>query len=235
MAEGYGSTSQGLEYKSVVMGFLYRLSDATSHRMPFDNVTDAFWAMINPFLDEYDHERWRKACTPKQNTNEEQYQISVNKVQLVSMVLYRTGVLPNRDGLQNRKYQIVTATSKVERGGLKTHLLSDVQLKQFLMRHLMLLAYIAKAMQSYAVHMDILWAVLSPYVTIEDYELWQSNNTTFGNPKNPLMYNDYRWNVEKIRICMGVMERADFLWQTGITDEPEDFADKEGQLGVRPT
>ena len=233
MSMNKGSTSQGLGYKSVVMGFLYRLSDATSHRMPFDNITDAFWAMINPFLDEYDHERWRKSCTPRMYTKEEQYQISVNKIQLVSLVLYRTGVLPNRDGLKNRKYQIVTTTGKKERGGLRTHLLSDVQLKQFLMRHLMLLAYITKAMQSYSVHIDVLWAVLSPYVTVEDYELWQSNNGTFGNPKNPIMHNEYRWNIEKIKICMGVMERADFLWQTGITDEPEDMIDEGGQHVIR--
>ena len=82
--------------------------------------------------------------------------------------------------------------------------------------------------------MDIMWAVLSPYVTVEDYEMWKANNDTFGNPKNPFgMYNEYRWNVEKIKICMTVMERSDFLWQTGVTDEPEEVIDSGGQHVIR--
>jgi hypothetical protein len=221
-------SSHDIEFKTVVMNFLYRLSDATEKAQPFDNLTDWMWATLYPSLSEYDIERWRQTCTPITGSKQELYQISINKVQLISLVLYRSGVFPNRDNLRNRKYaQVMVEEGKVQRGGLKTHLLSDIQLKNFLMRHMILASYIAKNMSSYGVHYDIFWAILSPYVTHEDYVLWQENNN-----KNQGK-NDYVWNIEKVKICMDVLDRADFLWQTGVTDEPEEEATEDYNIEFR--
>jgi hypothetical protein len=219
------SKNRELEFKTVVMNFLYRLSDASEKAVPFDNLTDLMWRILYPSLSEYDLERWRQSCSPITFDKQEMYQISTNKIQLISLVLYRTGVLPNRDNLRNRKYgSVMVEGGKVQRGGLRTHLLSDVQLKNFLMRHLILSSYIAKTMNSYGVHFDVLWAILSPYVTHEDYDLWEQNN--IKNHKS----NTYIWNLEKVNICMTVMDRVDFLWQTGVTDEPEEFVKEDGTI-----
>jgi len=212
------SSSKDLEFKSVVMFSLYRISDATANSQSIAEISDLTWATLNAFLNEDDHERWRQMCTPMMYGDiDEEYQISINKLQLISLVLYRNGVLPNRDSLPNRKYEsIININNKSKTSGLRTHLLSDIQLKSFLMRHLILALTLSKARVDYGFHIDALWGILSPYITYEDYELWiQNNMKNSGNP--------YIWNIEKVRICMNVMERADFLWQTGITDEPDNL------------
>ena len=217
------SVSKDLEFKSVVMFSLYRISDATANAQSIQEIADFMWATINPFLNEDDHEKWRQMCTPMFGGPEEDFQISINKLQLISLVLYRHGVLPNRDALQNRKYDLNTngKFKSHSGGGLKAHLLSDVQLKSFLMRHLILGITLSKARVDYGYHIDALWGILSPYVTYEDYELWVGNN--MRNKTNP-----YQWNIEEVKICMDIMERADFLFQTGITDEPLEHENFQG-------
>lgn len=222
MAKGYGPKSGQLEFKSVVMGFLNRTSDASSLGQNISNIVDALWAMLEPFLEAEDHEKWREKCTEFDGSDTETHRTSIEKVRLISLVLYRIGVLPNRDNLKNRKYEMESTDNKVEHGGLRTHLIQDIELQQFIMRHLMWVSRITKAMMPYDVHMDVLWAFLSPYITEEDFYEWKANNEKIQT--DPL-YHDYLWNIMKIRICMKVLERADFLWQTGVTDEPEEFID----------
>jgi len=230
MPGGYDTSAQGLEFKSVVMGFLYRISDATSVSMDFDKIADALWASLEPFLDADDHQRWRDDCTPLFYTKDELYGITVKKVQMISLILYRIGVLPQRDRITNKFYEVQVGEGKHERGGLKSHVTEEIQIKQFFMRHLMWISRITGRSMRFDVHVDVLWAMLSPYITQEDMYEWQGNNKVFG----PLgkRTNSYRWNIEKLRICMKVLARADFLWQTGMVDEPEEYIDGD-KIGIR--
>ena len=212
-------SDKGLQFKSVIMGYFYRLSETSAHSLPFNNILDSLWVLIEPFLDEYDKEEWRKKCT-SYFSEAGFYQANMNKIQLTSLVLYKNGVFPNRDNLGNRKYKVYTSGGSRRVKGMSVHVIDDIKIQQFFMRHLFLMSYTTKLGMKTDVHIDVMWAVLSPYITEEDYETWQLNNKKYGSTSSR-QYNVYRWNAEKHKICMRVLERADFLFETGITDEPE--------------
>lgn len=214
------------DFNSVIMSNFYRISECTSHKMPFDNILDGFWAIMEPFLDEYDHEHWRELDDLTTYSTSEMFQSIVGKLQLISLVLYKNGILPNRDSLKNRKYEKLMEKGEKGSRSFKYHVIEDVKLQHYIMKHLRDLSYIMKNRMEFDVHADVLWAVLSPYVTEEDYLKWKLNNKKFSRS------HPYRWNIEKIRICMIVLERADFLLETGMTDEPIEYIDKDGKINV---
>lgn len=223
--------SQGLTFKSVIMGNFFRLSESSAQSMPFNSILDSTWAFIEPFLDEYDKEEWRKKCAKPIFSEEMLYETNMNKIKIISLVLYKTGVFPNRDNLQHRKNEAYTSGGSKKVKGMSVHIIDDIKIHNFFMRHLFLMSYITKNGGKFDVHIDVLWAVLSPYITEEDYDTWELNNEALKRGQ----FDEYQWNIEKIRICMRVLERADFLFESGITDEPEDYGgsiDNKGEFGT---
>jgi len=210
-------STKGLQFKSVIMGNFFRLSESSAHALPFNNILDSMWALIEPFLDEYDKEEWRKKCSIQPNSEEMLYSINMNKIKIISLVLYKTGVFPNRDGLQNRKYSKFTSTGGERMKGMTIHIIDDIKIHNFFMRHLFLMSYITKNGGRVGVHIDVLWAVLSPYVVEEDFDMWDLNNDALKTGR----FDEYKWNIEKLRVCMRTLERADFLFESGITDDPD--------------
>ena len=210
-------SSKGLQFKSVIMGNFYRLSETSAHALPFNNILDVMWAKVEPFLDEYDKEEWRQKCAITPYSEEMLYEINMNKLKVISLVLYKNGVFPNRDNLDNRKYRDYTSGGSHRVKGMTIHIIDDIKIQQFFMRHLFLMTYITKNGGRFDVHVDVLWAVLSPYVVEEDFDMWELNNKALKTGK----FDEYQWNIEKLRICMVVLERADFLFESGITDEPD--------------
>jgi hypothetical protein len=220
------SKNEGLTFKGVVLSFLYRLSEITAASEPSDYLIDSLWAMLKPFTIEEDNEAWQS------HTGDNSYQSTMNKLRILSLVLYRNGLLPAREYIGNRKFEISIKKSKQGNQGLKSHVIEDIQINQFFMRHLLLISIIAKRYADYGCHIDTLWSMLSPYVTEEDYNEWESNNKTYGN-HDSWMYHPYIWSINKIRICVTCMDRADFLWRTGTVDEPEEMLSKAGVPYIR--
>lgn len=211
------SEGQGLQFKSVIMGNFFRLSESSAQSLPFNNILDTMWALIEPFLDEYDKEEWRKKCSIEPYSEEMLYKINMSKIKIISLVLYKNGVFPNRDGLQNRTHKKYSSGGSYREKGMTIHIIDDIKIHNFFMRHLFFMSYITKAGGKIDVHVDVLWAVLSPYVVEEDSFIWETNNEALKSGKR----DEYQWNIEKLRICMRALERADFLFASGITDEPD--------------
>ena len=212
MAEG-----QGLQFKSVIMGNFYTISESAAQSLPFNNILDSMWALIEPFLDEYDKEEWRKKCSKEPFSEEMLYEINMNKIKIISLVLYKNKVFPNRDALQNRKYKKYTGLGSQREKGMLIHIIDDIKIHQFFMRHLFFMSYITKSGGQTSVHVDVLWATLSPYIVEEDFEIWGYNNEALKSGR----LDNYQWNIEKLRICMRALERADFLFESGMTDNPD--------------
>ena len=95
-----------------------------------------------------------------------------------------------------------------------------------------LLALLTSKREDATIHLDVMWFILTPYVTQEDYAKWNDNNNSFGN-QNSNKYSHYKWNIYKYRIIMNVMNRADFLWQSTVIDAPEEFVNSDGDINVR--
>lgn len=231
MTEGYASTrgGEGLTFKSVVMSYLYRLSELTSKCEPMDFHADTLWAHLEPFLTEEDHEIWVEETS---SLGIDQYQVSMNKLKVISLVLYKYGLLPPKEHIYNKKYKLQVERGKREDKGLTAHVIEDIEISQFFMRHMILMSYLTANQKDYGVHIDVLWSILSPYATEEDYNDWESNNMTFGK-EGSWSYNPYVWNIEKVKICMKVLDRADFLWKTGVVDRPEELIGRDGEIGIR--
>ena len=210
-------SGKGLQFKSVIMGNYFRLTEASAQSMPFNDILNSMWALIEPFLDEYDKEEWRKKCKRTPHYEEDLYKINMNKIRIISLILYKNGVFPNRDNLQNRKYENYTSGGSQRVKGMTVHIIDDIKIQQFFMRHIFFLSYITKSGHPFGVHVDVLWAVLSPYIVEEDFDMWELNNEALNKGR----YDSYQWNFEKLKICMRALERADFLFESGITDDPD--------------
>jgi len=213
-------------FNSVVSAFLNRLSELTSTAEPFDYHVDTLWGLLDPYIMDSDQSTWEIETIPMD------YSASMKKLRIISLVLYRTGVLPRRD-IRNRKFHAEIQGVEIQiKQGMTGHIKEDLRFSEFLTRHQRLLAFLTKKGLDITIHIDVLWFLLSPYVTEEDYYKWEMNNETFGNPKSR-NYSPYIWNIEKLKIIAGVMNRADFMWKTTVIDAPEEYVDREGNIRVR--
>lgn len=218
--------SDGESFKSVIVGYLKELSKLTATARPFQVHLDYLWATLEPYLTDEDHDDWVK------QTYSMDYKASMNKIRLISLILYRSGVLPKRD-IRNRQYPVFVKGQRVGvKGGMTSHIKEDLAITEYLFWHMRLLALLTSKQQDATIHLDVMWFILTPYITQEDYDKWNENNDSFGNPKSN-KYSHYRWNIEKNRIVMNVMNRADFLWKTTVIDAPEEFANGDGEINVR--
>jgi len=213
-------------FNSVVSGFLNRLSELTSTAEPIDYHVDTLWSLLDPYILDIDQTTW------EMETMSMDYSASMSKLRIISLVLYRAGVLPRRD-IRNRKFHAEIQGKEVRiKRGMTSHIKEDLRFSDFLTRHFHLLAFLTKKALDITIHVDVIWFLLSPYITEEDYYRWEMNNKAFGNP-NSRNYSPYVWNIEKLKIIAGVMNRADFMWKTTIIDAPEEYVDKEGNISVR--
>lgn len=213
-------------FRSVIMACLKDLSKLTCTAEPFDYHIDHIWSKIDRYTNDQDHELWQK------ETKNMDYRASMMKLRIISLVLYRSGVLPKRT-IPNRKYKVSIKGQKVNiKGGMTSHIKEDLGFTDILFNHMRITSMLTSRRMDVSIHMDALWMMLSPYITEEDNFKWESNNNTFGNPKSP-KYHHYMWNIEKERIIVGVMDRADFLWKTTVVDAPEEFVNNEGDINVR--
>lgn len=219
-----GQKNDGLTFKTVILSFLYRLSEVTSTSQPIDYLVDSLWALLKPFTTDEDDEAWANLAM------QDPHQASITKLRIISLVLYRKGVLPQREYIAHRKYAIEVKSKTKTKAGLSSFIVEDIAINQFFMRHLLLISIITKNYSDYSLHLDVLWGLLSPYVTEEDDNSWVANNNTYGK-EGSWMYDAYRWKIEKVRICAVVLDRSDFLWQTGISDEPDPVL---GEYGNEP-
>ena len=206
-------STDGLTFKTVVMNFLYRLSEMTSISDDWNYSLDMLWALLENYLTEDDHDEWEKYAISMD------YESSMQKIRIIMLVLYQNGVLPYRE-INNRKYKRkITGENVKLKKGMTSHIVDDIELTQFLFRHMLLLSYLAKRQMESTIHIDALWFIMSPYITEEDYYNWSMNNKTYGNPEDH-RYNNYMWNIVKVRIIVKVMNRADFLWKSAVIDAP---------------
>lgn len=220
--QGQGQDS----FRSVVMGYLKRLSELSCLAEPFDYHVDMLWALLDRYTKDEDHERWER------ETENMDYKSSMTKIRIISLILYKAGVLPTRN-IRKRQFPIDVKGERVGiKGGMTSHIKEDLGFTDILFNHMHLLSFLTKKGMDTTIHIDVLWFILSPYVTEEDYYKWRKNNDTFGNPDSP-KYKPYLWNIEKVRIEMGVMDRADFLWRSTIVDAPEEYVSKGGDINIR--
>ena len=218
--------SDGESFKSVILGFLKELSKLTATSRPFDVHLDYLWTTLDAYLTDEDHDEWGN------QTSSMDYKASMNKIRLISMVLYRSGVLPKRD-IRNRQYPMYVKGRQVGvKGGMTSHIKEDLRITEYLFWHMRLLALLTSKREDATIHLDVMWFILTPYVTQEDYAKWNDNNNSFGN-QNSNKYSHYKWNIYKYRIIMNVMNRADFLWQSTVIDAPEEFVNSDGDINVR--
>ena len=220
-------THQGQEsFRSVVMAFLKDLSKLTCVAEPFDYHLDHIWAILDTYTTEKDHEEWQK------QTESMDYKASMMKIRILSLVLYRAGVLPRKE-VKNRQFpvKVKTGTAGIKRG-MTTHVKEDLGFTDILFNHMRITSMLTSRRMELAIHLDALWFLLSPYITQEDFYKWKENNKTFGNENSP-KYNSYLWNIEKERIIVSVMNRVDFLWQSTMVDAPEEYVDDKGDINVR--
>ncbi len=220
---------QGKEsFRSVIMGWLKGLSELTSTAEPFDYHVDFLWALLDRYTKDEDHDKW------EEETQMMDYGASMVKLRIITLVLYKAGVLPKKQ-IAKRKFDVKVNAQKVgilNSGGMSSHLKEDLGYTDILFYHQRLLSFLTKKKMDATVHIDTLWFILSPYITIEDYHKWKANNNTFGNPDSDI-YETYMWNIEKVRIIVAVMDRADFLWKTTVVDNPEEYVDGKGDINVR--
>lgn len=213
-------------FKGVVMSALYSLSEMTAVANPPDGLLDMIWAILNPLLSDDDKEAWFEHTVMQHDP----YQSTVNKSRLISLVLYKNSLFPEKDYITNRKYKLkINPSDRSAGGGMKTHVTDDIAISDFFIRHLHGMVKLTTQFMGYGTHIDIMWGMLSPYVTEQDFSNWDANNKKYGTDDSMA----YRWNIEKVRICMEVLDRAEFLWETGMTDEPESFVKDGGEIGVR--
>lgn len=221
---------QGKEsFRSVVMGWLKGLSELTSTAEPFDYHVDYLWAILDRYTKDEDHDQWED-----ETHITDSYRASMVKLRIIVLVLYRAGVLPKKN-TPKRKFNVHISSQKVgikNSGGMSSHLKEDLGFTDILFYHQRLLSFLTKKRMDATVHIDTLWFILSPYVTQEDYHKWKMNNGSFGNPDSDV-YDTYMWNIEKVRIIVAVMDRADFLWKTTVVDNPEEFVNDKGEINVR--
>ncbi len=211
----YKVSNEDASYKEVINSFLYRLTEMTAFDMPFSYHLDTFWVAINPYLSEADNKSWEDLCS------EDNYQAWMNKLKLISLALYKNGLLPQKEHL-NRYYKAtVIGVSLGVDTGLKSYKIETVDMNLFVMRHLKYITYMTKNQRYFTIHVDALWNFLSPYITEEDYDNWMENNKVYGDEESD-EHDVYRWNMEKLKIIMAVMERAGFLMEEGVIDNPEE-------------
>ena len=216
------SNNEGLSFKSVVINFLYRMSDMSSKGQDLTYLLDSLWMMLQPFVIEEDKVAWSSHAT---NIS---YDAMINRIRIISLVLYRNSLLPHREYITNRKYDIPISSKSRSSHGLRSHVIEDIRIDQFFMRHLILVPFIIERGGCMTFHLDVLWSMLSPYITEEDYDTWKSNDITYAKISN------YMWTQQKIAIVMTVMDRAEFLWKTGSVDEPvESLAILEDDYNAR--
>ena len=221
---------QGKEsFRSVIMGWLKGLSELTSTAEPFDYHIDFLWALLDRYTVDADHDQWED-----ETHITDDYRASMIKLRIITLVLYKAGVLPKKS-ISKRKFDVNVKAQKVgvaHSGGMTSHLKEDLGFTDILFYHQRLLSFLTKKRMDATVHIDTLWFILSPYVTQEDYHKWKMNNESFGNPDSQT-YHTYMWNIEKVRIIVAVMDRADFLWKSTVVDNPEEYVNKDGDINVR--
>ena len=224
----YKDQSSQLTFKSVITGFMYRLSELTAIADPIDYHVDTMWSLLEAYIEDSDHDNWERS------TASMDYASSMVKLRIMSLVLYRNGVFPLRQ-LQNLKYaeEIKKGSRVVDiKKGMVSNILDRVEISIWTFRHMHLLSFLTKKGMDANIHIDAMWCWISPYITEEDYIRWQNNNDTFGNP-NSDKYHPYMHFQTKIRICVIVMKRADFLWRTSVVDAPMEYIDDKGEINVR--
>lgn len=220
-------SNQGHEsFRSVVMAFLKDLSKLTCTAEPFDVHLDHLWANLDTYTNEKDHNDWRREAV------NQDYKSSMMKIRIISLVLYRSGVLPMKN-IRNRQFPVTVKAGTVGiKRGMTSHIKEDLGFTDILFNHMRIISMLSSRRMDVTIHLDALWFLLSPYVTQEDYYRWKENNDTFGNEQSA-KYHRYMWNIEKERIIVNLMNRADFLWKTTVVDAPEEYVDDKGDINVR--
>ena len=135
-------------------------------------------------------------------------------------MLYRINVLPQRHNLHNRKFEIGEVAEEI--AGIQTWVVEDIELANFINRHIIHNSYISKKQMDDTIHIDVLWFILSPYVDEEAYSDWELTNEKFGNKDSPF-YRPYVCNSEKKKIISQVLFRADFQFSEATDDSPKSF------------
>lgn len=203
----------GLTYKSSIMSYFFRITECTVIKRPIDNIIDVLWALLDSFSNETDHTMWREYAKGRD------YASTMWKLRIISLLLYRINVLPQRPKLQNRQFKIVKG-EKTEVSGLQSWVVEDLELANFINRHLIHNSYIAKRQMDDTMHIDVLWFILSPYVDEEAFSDWELTNEKYGNI-NSRHYDIYICNIEKIKIISQVLYRADFQFSEAHEDSPK--------------
>lgn len=211
-------------FKSVIMGYFYRISENTGLQKKIVLLADLIYANIYPYISEEDIEWWER------DAGGSDWASTMMKLRIITLILYKIGVFPQRDELQNKKFEMfVTGKETTIKKGMQEFIVEGMEISQFVFRHMQLAGRIAQEEGNLSMHLDCLWFVISPYITEEDYIDWDMNRKAHTRGK----YGDYRWNIEKAKIISTVLERADFLWESSMVDEPQEFIDGDGNIGIR--
>lgn len=207
----YDRASEGYTYKSAIMSFLFRLTELTCIEDDMHYLLDNLWANINPYITDFDRIWWEKNC------DAESYEGMMNKIRIISIILYRIGLLPQKEhNIGKRQYEeLINPKIEFEIGGLEEHIIQDLELKNFIFRHMKVLSFITKNQLESTMHIDGLWSFLAPYITEEDFYEWDTNNEELAES------HPYFWNIEKQKIIMGVLDKNDFLMEKAFFSKPK--------------
>jgi len=207
------SKEHGLTYKSAVMSFLFRLTENTVTKKPIDNTIDTLWGYLNSVAKEKDHRLWRRYARGRD------YASTMWKVRILFLLLYRINVLPQKPNIKNRQFKDELEEERVELRGLQSWVVEDLELANWINRHIIYHSYIDKRQMDASVHIDLLWFVLSPYVDEEAYSDWELINAKFMDKNSP-RHSIYEANVEKVKVISNVLYRADFQFGEAHEDSP---------------
>lgn len=200
-----------MDFKAIVYNFYYRLSELSFLSRQIDFHVDTHWAVFYPYIDEDGEAMWESFLFTASNP----YEATMNKVKAITLLLYKNGVITQRD-IKNRQYE-----KYLKRRHKRDHIASEIMFENVVIRHMTLLGMLTKKGMGIMMHVDLMWAFLAPYVTEEDY-LGMENIAGFQreNPKD--LQVEYQALIDKIRIISTVADRAQFELLRGTMDISED-------------
>lgn len=211
-----------ISFQTAVIRHFLEVSSRAYKNEDINTAVDHLYAMIGPYVDdEIDRKMWEDNVKTR-----DPYEYAMNKVKICTIILYRMGMLPMVK-YPNRVYEENLKARRSHMDDMAKQVAEDIHYRDVLITHLLSMSNMIKEHMEHnmEMHVDLLWMYLTPYITFEDQENWETNNDIYGNQGSG-RYDPYFFVERKKRICMDVMDRAGFLWSRSVVDVEEVMLDE---------
>lgn len=207
---------KNINFQTAIIAHFGEISSTSFKGQDLNKVADHLYGLLHPYLDsEIDKRMWEDNVGTV-----DEYGYMLNKIRICMLVLYRMGMLPIIN-LENRVFENEILARRSHIDDMAKQVAEEVYFKEILLVHLISITKMYNLGMDYnlEMHIDLLWMYLSPYITFEDMENWDTNYEL--HEKDPMRYDKYYFIEKKKRICMDVMDRAGFLWSRAVVDVDE--------------